>query len=159
MADAGLRWCGVTLLQSNGGSQCQRLRRNHYLPRNFLLLPQSPRCRLLTTPRARSRRLQTISRHRDAAVTHGYNDRSNDEDHGLAAALGARFSCRRGEAELRERGLTDEEIAAWFKKLSERARKRSKKEFKKPSVDKVFEIVTRRAPTGTLRRKARSPRR
>jgi hypothetical protein len=63
------------------------------------------------------------------------------------------------EAELRERGWTDEEIAARFKKLSERARKRSKKEFKKPSVDKVFEIVTRRAPTGTLRRKARSPRR
>ena len=63
------------------------------------------------------------------------------------------------EAELRERGWTDEEIAAWFKKLSERARKRSKKDFKKPSVDKVFEIVTRRAPTGTLRRKARSPRR
>ena len=63
------------------------------------------------------------------------------------------------EAELRERGWTDEEIAAWFKKLSERARKRSKKEFKKPTVDKVFEIVTRRAPTGTLRRKARSPRR
>ena len=63
------------------------------------------------------------------------------------------------EAELREKGWTDEEIAAWFKKLSERARKRSKKDFKKPSVDKVFEIVTRRAPTGTLRRKARSPRR
>ena len=63
------------------------------------------------------------------------------------------------EAELRERGWTDEEIAARFKKLSERAKKRSKKEFKKPSVEKVFEIVTRRAPTGTLRRKARSPRR
>ena len=62
------------------------------------------------------------------------------------------------EAALRDRGWTDEEIAAWFKTLSERARKRSKKEFKKPSVDKVFEIVTRRAPTGTLRRKARSPR-
>jgi hypothetical protein len=27
---------------------------------------------------------------------HGGNDRSNDEDHGLAGALGARFSCRRG---------------------------------------------------------------
>ena len=34
-------------------SQCQRLRRNHYMPRNFLLFPQSPRCRLLTIPRAR----------------------------------------------------------------------------------------------------------
>ena len=49
------------------------------------------------------------------------------------------------EAKLRDRGWTDEEIAAWFKKLSERARKRSKKEFKKPSVDKVFEILTRHA--------------
>jgi hypothetical protein len=61
------------------------------------------------------------------------------------------------EAELGDRGWTAEEIAAWFKKLSERARKRSKKEFKKPSVDRVFEIVIRRAPAVTLRRKARSP--
>ena len=59
------------------------------------------------------------------------------------------------EAELRIRGWTDEEIVARFKKLSERARKRSKKEFKKPSLDKVFEIVTRQAPAKTLRRKAR----
>ena len=61
------------------------------------------------------------------------------------------------EAGLRDRGWTDEEIAARFKKLSERSRKRSKKEFKKPSIDKVFEIVARRAPTVTLRQKARSP--
>jgi hypothetical protein len=61
------------------------------------------------------------------------------------------------EAELRSRGWTDEETAVWFKKLSERARKRSKKEFKKPSVERVFEIATRRAPAVTLRRKARSP--
>jgi hypothetical protein len=60
-------------------------------------------------------------------------------------------------AKLGDRGWTDEKIAAWFEKLSERARKRSKKEFKKPSVDKVFEIVTRRAPAITLRRKARLP--
>jgi hypothetical protein len=60
-------------------------------------------------------------------------------------------------AKLRDRGWTNEEIAAWFKKLSERARKRSKKEFKKPSVERVFEIATRRAPAVTLRRKARSP--
>ena len=66
-------------------------------------------------------------------------------------------SMSKTEAELRERGWTHEEIAAWFKKLSERARKRSKKEFKKPSVDRVFEIVTRRARAVTLRRKARSP--
>ena len=55
MADAGLRWCGATLRQSNGGSQCQRLRRNHHLPRKFLLLPQNPRCRLTddtTSPKA-----------------------------------------------------------------------------------------------------------
>ena len=36
------------------------------------------------------------------------------------------------ETELRRRGWTDEEIAARFKQLSERARKRSKKDFKKP---------------------------
>jgi hypothetical protein len=63
------------------------------------------------------------------------------------------------ETELRRRGWTDEEIAAWFKQLSERARKRSKKDFKKPSVDQVFKIVTRRAPAPTLRRKARLRRR
>jgi hypothetical protein len=61
------------------------------------------------------------------------------------------------EAELRIRGWTDEEIVARFKKLSERARKRSKKEFKKPSLDKVFEIVTRQAPAKTLRRKKARP--
>src|SRR6516165_8779185 len=33
IADAGLRWCGVTPLQPNGGSQCQSLPRNHH-PRN-----------------------------------------------------------------------------------------------------------------------------
>jgi hypothetical protein len=59
------------------------------------------------------------------------------------------------KAELKDRGWTEEEIATWFKKLSERARKHPKKEFKKPSVDKVFDIVTRRAPANTLRRKAR----
>jgi hypothetical protein len=59
------------------------------------------------------------------------------------------------EAELRNRGWTGEEIGAWFKKLSERTRKRSKKAFKQPNVHKVFEIVTRRAPARTLRRKAR----
>jgi hypothetical protein len=59
------------------------------------------------------------------------------------------------KAELKARGWTEEEIATWFKKLSERARKRANKEFKKPSVTKVLEIVTRRAPANTLRRKAR----
>jgi hypothetical protein len=61
------------------------------------------------------------------------------------------------EAELRKQGWTDEKIADWFQKISERARKRTKKGFTKPSVDKVFEIVTRRAPGVTLRRKARVP--
>ena len=67
------------------------------------------------------------------------------------------------ETELRSRGWTDKEIVARIKNSSnaaiagnfERARKRSKKEFKKPSIDKVFEIVTRRAPAKTLRRKSR----
>lgn len=63
------------------------------------------------------------------------------------------------ETELRRRGWTDEEIAARFKQLSERARKRSKKDFKKPVVDQVLKIVTRQAPASTLRRKARLPRR
>jgi len=58
------------------------------------------------------------------------------------------------EAELRDRGWTDREIGARFNKLSERARKRGKKDFRTPDVDKVFEIVTRHAPAGTLRRKA-----
>jgi hypothetical protein len=34
-------------------------------------------------------------RHLLAAITHGRNDRSDDEGHRLAAALGARLSCRR----------------------------------------------------------------
>jgi hypothetical protein len=59
------------------------------------------------------------------------------------------------KAELKGRGWTEQEIATSSKKLSERARKRAKKEFKKPGVNKVFEIVTRRAPPNTLRRKAR----
>jgi hypothetical protein len=58
------------------------------------------------------------------------------------------------EAELHDRGWTDRDIGAWLNKLSERARKRGKKDFRTPNVDKVFEIVTRHAPAGTLRRKA-----
>jgi hypothetical protein len=63
------------------------------------------------------------------------------------------------KAKLSSMGWSDEEITAWFKRLSERERKRSKKEYKKPSIDKVFEILTRRAPASTLRRKGRPPRR
>jgi hypothetical protein len=77
MADAGLRWCGATPSQPLT---------------NFLLFLQSPCRRLLTIPRARKLTLDpAISPHRDAAVTHRRNDRGDDEDHGLAAALGARF--------------------------------------------------------------------
>lgn len=60
------------------------------------------------------------------------------------------------ESTLRDRGWTNKEIAAWFNKLSERARKRSKREFRTPNLDQVLGIVTRRAPAGTLRRKAGS---
>lgn len=58
------------------------------------------------------------------------------------------------EAELRSRGLSDAEIADWFKTLAERTRKRSHKEFKAPSIAEVLAKVDRRAPSTTLRRKA-----
>ena len=63
---------------------------------------------------------QAIARHRLAAITHGRNDRSDDEGHRLAAALGSRLSCRRGaqapqaQARLeeggRQPGLPDREL-------------------------------------------------
>lgn len=59
------------------------------------------------------------------------------------------------EAELRSRGMSDVEIASWFKTLAERARKRSSKEFRAPSIAEVVAKVDRRAPSTTLRRKAR----
>ena len=56
----------------------------------------------ILTEEGRSR-LEAIARHRLAAITHGRNDRSDDEGHRLAAALGARFSCRRvGTARMTE---------------------------------------------------------
>ena len=58
------------------------------------------------------------------------------------------------EAELRSRGKSDAEIASWFKTLAERARKRSSKEFRAPSIAEVLAKVDRRAPSNTLRRKA-----
>src|SRR6202008_4515815 len=54
--------------------------------------------------------LEAIARHRLAAIPHRRNDRSYNEGHRLAAALGARLSCRRGaqapqaEARLEEGG-------------------------------------------------------
>jgi hypothetical protein len=65
-----------------------------------------------------------------------------------------RRSISAAQAELRDQGCTDREISAWFNKLSERVRKRAKKDFKTPNVDKVLEIVRLHAPAGTLRRKA-----
>jgi hypothetical protein len=63
-------------------------------------------------------------------------------------------SASTAEAKLHDRGWTDREIAAWLSKLSERARKRGKKDFKTPNIDKVLEIVSRHAPARTLRRKS-----
>jgi hypothetical protein len=58
------------------------------------------------------------------------------------------------EAELRSRGMSDAEIAGWFKTLAERARKRSHKEFRAPNLTEVLTKVDRHAPSITLRRKA-----
>ena len=58
------------------------------------------------------------------------------------------------EAKLRSDGMSDAEIASWFKTLAERARKRTPKEFRAPSVAEVLTKVDRRAPSTTLRRKA-----
>ena len=93
----------------------------------------------------------------ELAIAHGMALQRQMEDAGPQIEASLQRIMSKTEAKLRERGWTHEEIAVWFKKLSERARKRSNKEFKKPSVDRVFEIVTRRAPAVTLRRKARSP--
>jgi hypothetical protein len=66
---------------------------------------------------------------------------------------------RRSEAsaavELRTRGWTEEQISAWFKER-QTAQKRGAKDFRPPDVSKVLEIVNRRAPSRTLRRKAAS---
>jgi hypothetical protein len=77
---------------------------------------------------------------------------------GQASALQIKDSLRRAkagaEAELRRRCWTDEQIAGWFKKLRAAAQRRSVKKFTAPDVYKVLEIVNRRAPAITLRRKA-----
>ena len=44
-------------------------------------------------PQRADRELEAIACHRVAAITHRRNDRSDDEGHRLAAALGARLSC------------------------------------------------------------------
>jgi hypothetical protein len=91
----------------------------------------------------------------ELAIAHVMVLQQHMEDARPQIEASLQHSISTAKAELRDRGWTDEEIAGWFKQLSERARKRSKKEFKKPTVDKVFEIVTRHAPAVTLRRKAR----
>ena len=70
----------------------------------------------------------------------------------IAASL--RRAQSAAEAELRSRGWSDAQIAGWFKILAERARKRSPKEFRAPSLTEVLAKVNRRAPATTLRRKA-----
>jgi hypothetical protein len=77
------------------------------------------------------------------------------EDAGPQIEASLQRSGSEAKAELRDRGWTDEKIAAWFNKLSERARKRTRKVFRTPNLDKVLKIATRRAPAGTLRRKSR----
>ena len=74
-----------------------------------------------------------------------------------AATSQIKESLQRGkiaaEAELRQQGWTDEQIAAWFET---REPARGRKDFKIPDLKKVLEIVSRRAPATTLRWKATS---
>jgi hypothetical protein len=91
------------------------------------------------------------------AIAHVTEQQRQMQDEGPKIEASLRRAKSAAEIELKRRGWTDDEIAGWFKKLSERARKRTEKEFKKPRVDQVFESVTRRAPASTLRRKARVP--
>jgi len=57
--------------------------------------------------------------------------------------------------QLRNRGLSDDQIAANFKRF-EKAQRRAEKKWRRPNLTKVIEIVNRRAPANTLRRKAMS---
>jgi hypothetical protein len=86
----------------------------------------------------------------ELAIAHVMSLQQQREDARPQIEESLQRSLSSAKAELKDRGWTEEE-----KKLSERARKRANKEFKKPSVNKVFEIVTRRAPANTLRRKVR----
>ena len=105
--------------------------------------------RRYTVPKAIKLKLSEL------AIAHVMSLQQQSEDARPQIEKGLQRSLSSAKSELKARGRTEEEIATWFKKLSERARKRANKEFKKPSVSKVFEIVTRRAPANTLRRKAR----
>ena len=103
MADAGLRWCGATPLSTEWRSECQRLRRNHYMPRNFFI---SAKPSLSAPDDTASKKIDpgpsNLASSRCCSHPRG-NYRSDDEDNGLAAALGARFSCRRGSMTGQER--------------------------------------------------------
>jgi hypothetical protein len=105
--------------------------------------------RRYTVPKAIKLKLSEL------AIAHGMSLQQQSEDARPQIEESLQRSLPSAKAELKNRGWTEEEIATWFKKLSERARKRANKEFKKPSVTKVLEIATRRAPANTLRRKAR----
>jgi hypothetical protein len=120
-AEVGLRWCGATprnrtedldvkvFEEATGGvSASGRSNRK-------IIAAHCGRC----CAEQGSCRLEAIAHHRDVAITHGRNDRSDEEGHGLAVAFGARLSCRRGaqapqaEARLeeggRQSGLPDRE--------------------------------------------------
>jgi hypothetical protein len=90
----------------------------------------------------------------ELAITYVVELRRRIEDARPEIEVSLQRSMSGAKAALRDRGWTDREITAWLNKLSERARKRSKKQFKTPDVGTVLKIVTRHAPAGTLRRKA-----
>jgi hypothetical protein len=56
-------------------------------------------------------------------------------------------------AGMKQRGWSDAEIEAHFKRLERRARQRQPKDFKKPTVEQVITWSRRRAPTGSPRRR------
>ena len=56
-------------------------------------------------------------------------------------------------AEMKQRGWSDAEIEAHFKRLECSASRRQPKDFKKPTVEQVITWSRRRAPTGSPRRR------
>jgi hypothetical protein len=66
----------------------------------------------------------------ELAIAHGIELPRQTDDEWPHIEASRQRSMPKAEAQLRDRSWTDKEIAAWFKKLSERARKRSKKDFK-----------------------------
>ena len=102
-----------------------------------------------TVPKRRKRKLCEL------AVANVVELHRQEQDAALQIEESLRRSRAGAEAELRHRGWTDEQIAAWVEKLRAAAQRRAVKDFKMPGVDKVLEIANRRAPPiMTLRRKA-----